>query len=147
MLDIQEPENELPPNKHAKVIKSFFIAIIVIFLMLAVFYVVGNQIKNDGGIKLRDATEKDINLSQSIEASIATLQDAYVLIPLYDIDDLELTFTYYDKSEKILSRVTKNLGDVWKDRTYYITIEHSLSEFFQMEKYSYRVTNGTISLF
>lgn len=149
MLDIQEQENnknELPSNKSSIGIKILVI-VSIIFILFVIFMFLNKSNEHGNGITLRDANEKDIILNQSIEATIASLQDAYEITPLHDINDLEITFIFYDSSKKVLSRIIKNLGDVWKNRTYYITIEHSLSDIFKIKKYSYKVTNGTIPLF
>ena len=108
-----------------------------------------NPDNSDGAIKpfSRSANNNDFQLEQSMEASILNLKDSYIIIPYCDISNLQITFTYYDSSGNILINKTKDVGSVIENSSYTITVEHTLSEFFSISKYSYSVTGGTVSYF
>ena len=95
----------------------------------------------------RDATNNDvyIDLSEDFALSIN-----YTVTPKVDINNLQLTFKYYTKSNELLTTKTKSVGNVSKNIEY--TVSVSLSEFsiFDLFKFYYTsmaVTGGTVSIF
>ncbi|MDE6441886.1 MAG: hypothetical protein K2L12_03920 [Clostridia bacterium] len=141
----------VPQNKHGFLKFLIVILIIGIFIFSIVKFVdcLNNPHNSDGGTKLlsRSASNSDIKLEQSVEATIMNLKDSYIVIPNCDIQNLQITFTYYNSSGNALSSVTKDIGSVVENSSYTITIDHTISEIISIEKYSYSVTGGTVSYF
>ena len=106
-------------------------------------------INTDGNPVLlnRAATTNDFELNQDVEATILNLKDSYILIPNVDIKNLTITFRYYDGSNKLISTVSKSIGDVTKSSRYTVSVEHSLSEIFKINSYTCTVSGGTVSYF
>lgn len=110
---------------------------------------VANNGNYDGNPVLlnRSARNTDISLKQDAEATLLNLKDSYRLIPYVDINNLKISLSYYKKDGEFIKTVTKSVGNVYKDSTNYIYVEHTLSEMMSMSKYSYRVVGGTVSYF
>lgn len=110
---------------------------------------IDNDSNSDGNPVLlnRAATTNDIQLEQSIEATLTNLKDSYIITPDVDINGLKLTFKFYDSSDNIVSTETKEIGNVAKSNDYTVSISHSLSDMLKIKKYQYYVSGGTVSYF
>ncbi|MCQ2801097.1 MAG: hypothetical protein MJ222_00370 [Bacilli bacterium] len=95
----------------------------------------------------RNATRNDFTVEQSIEQTLLKFKDSYKLIPNVDISDLKVTIYYQDNNGSTFLQKTANVGDVTKNSTYYFSFEHSLTEMFKMESYSYNASGGKVSYF
>lgn len=107
------------------------------------------EVNNDGNpvLMTRSATVSDISLSQDTVATITNLKDTYALIPKVDIKGLELKITYFKSDGTQIKSVTQSVGNVSKGGTYRFSISHTLSEIWNMSKYTYSVIGGSVSYF
>ena len=107
------------------------------------------EVNNDGNpvLMTRSATVSDISLSQDTVATITNLKDTYAIIPKVDIKGLELKITYFKSDETQIKSVTQSVGNVSKGGTYRFSISHTLSEIWNMSKYTYSVIGGSVSYF
>lgn len=145
-------------QKRSNGLLKAFVIILIIAAIVGGTVFVGKCALNkatNGGINTdgnpilltRAATNNDIHLEQSIEASITNLKDSYIIIPNVDIKDLKITFKYYDSSKNLISTYTKEVGNVVKASSYTISVSHTLSETFTTSYYQYFVSGGTVSYF
>ncbi len=121
--------------------KSIFI--ILFFLLLGVL----SGCNKESTLLSRDAKNSDIDFDLSNEFS---LNIEYKITPIVDINNLEITFKYYDKNNNLLTTKIKNVGNVEKDIEYSITVsltEFSFLDVFKLHSVSARVTGGTVSYF
>lgn len=136
-----------------KILTVFVVMFAITFgIIEAAKYGLKNTNKNgnyDGNPVLltRSAKNTDISLKQDVEATLLNLKDSYRLVPYVDIKNLKMSFSYYKKDGALIKSVTKMVGNVYKDSTSYIYIEHTISEMLSMSKYSYSVIGGTVSYF
>lgn len=122
-------------------------------LIVCLFCLVGCNFSNsdntDGNTKLlsRSANNNDIYIDISQEFSLSI---NYVLKPNVDIDGLEITFTYYDKNQAVLTTKVKSVGNVKKGVEYTVSVsltEFSLIQLLKFKTVSTNVTGGTVSYF
>ena len=93
----------------------------------------------------RDATNNDISIDISQEIS---LNINYKMTPKVDINNLEITFRYYSKSNKLLSTKIKQIGNVSEGTEYTISVsltEFSIISIFQISYVRMNVTGGTVT--
>ena len=147
-------DNEKKGGGFLKFLGIFFLIILIIggavfAVKCAINKASDDGINTDGNPVLlnRAATTYDFTLEQDVEATILNLKDSYILIPNVDIKNLKITFKYYDGSNKLISTVSKDVGDVTKSSRYTVSVEHSLSEIFKINAYTYTVSGGTVSYF
>ena len=135
-------------------ITIFAILAIVIAVALANYYASNNKDEStppkEGILQIikRDATNKDIEISDSIDLS--SLSIALTIHPNCDIDDLEITLNYYDKNGVFLKSQTEKIGDVEKGKKETINIsitDFSLTEILKIYKTQIGVTGGSVSIF
>lgn len=127
-------------NIKKKQYKTITILLIVLFISLICLTSCGNPFE-------RKATLNDISLDTSQEIS---LNINYKLKPKVDINELEITFEYYDKNDKLLTTKIENVGNVIKNTEYTISVsftEFSLTELFTINYVRANVTGGTVSIF
>lgn len=150
--------SENQDRKSGSCLKSLIIALIIIAALIGggVFLVkcyykkyVDNDANTDGNPVLlnRAATVNDFQFEQSVEATLTSLKDSYILIPNTDIKNLKLTLKYYDSSNKVVCTHTSELGNVYKSQSYTISISHSFTDLFKISKYQCTVSGGTVSYF
>ncbi len=154
--------NETQPHKHTNhtVLKFFTIFVAILFAVNSVLYCIyklynkfdrNNEINTDGNPLLlnRSATTNDFTLVTDIEATITNLTISYILIPKYDIKNLEISFTFYNKSNKIIATKKKYISKVNQNTQYDISLPLTLSEFTNWNGYepNYYVSGGTVSYF
>lgn len=145
-------------NKTSKILLKIILFVVIPILIVGgtIFiakYVINKKV--DGGINTdgnplllnRAATLNDFTLTQDVEATIINLKESYILVPNIDIDNLEITFKYYDKSKNLISTKTKSVGKITKSSEYTISIEHSLTDLLKIDYVKYYVTGGTVSYF
>ena len=147
-------DNEKKGGGFLKFLGVLFLIILIIGGAVFAVKCVMNKVTDDGintdgnpVLLNRAATTNDFTLNQDVEATILNLKDSYILVPNVDIKNLSITFKYYDSSQKLLSTVTKDVGTVTKSSQYTVSVEHSLSEIFQINSYTYTVSGGTVSYF
>ena len=95
----------------------------------------------------RSATNNDINIDLSEEISLSV---NYKILPNVNINDLEITFKYYDNNNNILSTKVKKVGNVTKGNQVTVTIslsEFSFTDIFKINYTSAEVTGGTVPFF
>ena len=78
--------------KKSTTLKNLFVLVILTFSLFSIFFVTGCNSENT--ILTRDATNNDIDFDLSNEFS---LNIEYAITPRVDINNLEITFKYYDK--------------------------------------------------
>lgn len=107
----------------------------------------GNVANKDGNPILleRAARYSDISVTESTEASLSNLKDTYIVVPRYNIKNLQITFSFYNDSGEKIKQITKDLGNVVANSQYTITVGHTLSELSNITKYGYSVTGGSVS--
>lgn len=137
-----------------KVLVAFIISALIFGGLVAIVKYVINQ-NTEGGINTdgnpilltRAANISDIEINQDVEASIFNLKDTYVLIPKVDINNLTVTFAYYDDSDNFIKTREYNFGNVKKNVSYEASISHTVTELFTITKVQYRVSGGSVSYF
>ncbi len=95
----------------------------------------------------RSATNNDIYIDLSEEISLSI---TYEIVPQVDIKNLEITFKYHTKENKVLSTKIKNIGNVKKGINYPVSVslgEFSFLDIFKINSTSANVTGGTVSIF
>ena len=96
----------------------------------------------------RAATSKDIivNLREDI-----ALSANYEITPNVDIEDLQLTFKFYNDDNRLLDTIVKNVGNVSEGTVYTVSISFDeLGGIFAVLDISYSrtsVSGGTVSYF
>lgn len=93
----------------------------------------------------REATINDINIDTSEDISFSI---NYKMIPYEDIDNLELTFKFYSKSNELLATKIKNVGNVIEGNQYTVSISLTEFSFLDLFKINYArcsVTGGTVT--
>ncbi len=131
--------------KKSTTLKNLFVLVILTFSLFSIFFVTGCNSENT--ILTRDATNNDIDFDLSNEFS---LNIEYAITPRVDINNLEITFKYYDKNNNLLTTKIKNIGNVKEDIEYSVTVsltEFSFLDIFKLHSVSARVTGGTVSYF
>ncbi len=137
----------------------FFVFLVIVAIIITIVFVINkdstdsptlgiNKDNTDRPTLLtRKATLNDISIS-SDESNIISIE--LIVVPKYDIDNLEITINYYNDSKTLLKTQTKDFGDVKKGGRYteqiYIT-DFSISQIFELEYCRYTVTGGTVSYF
>lgn len=101
-----------------------------------------NNSNNDGEYTLlsRSATSNDIYMHVNYDFTIS-------ITPNVDIKNLDITFTFYDESDTLITTQEKTFGNVNANVTYDVNTSLSLVELFQSSKVSAKVTGGTVSYF
>ena len=147
-------DNKRQGGGFLKFLGILFLIVIIIGGIVFIAKCVINQasdegINTDGNPVLlnRAATNNDFDLTESVEATILNLKETYILVSNVDIKDLEITFKYYDSSNKLITTKTKYIGNVTKGSEYTVSIEHTLSEIFSIDHLTYAPTSGTVSYF
>lgn len=153
----QNTETPVSPKRNHGFLTFLGVVFLILLIIGGVIFIAKCTIKqaNDGEFNSdgnpvslnRAATVNDFTLTESISATISNLKESYKLVPNEDIKNLEITFKYYDSNNNIIATKIKNIGNVTKSSEYTISVEHSLSEFFSISKYSYYVSGGTVSYF
>lgn len=118
---------------------------VLLFLLLGGIFIAGCN--KESTLLSRDATNSDIVFDLSNEFS---LNIEYKITPRIDINNLEITFKYYDKNNNLLTTKIKNVGNVEEGIEYSITVsltEFSFLDVFKLHSVSARVTGGTVSYF
>lgn len=131
--------------KKSTTLKNLFVLVILTFSLFSIFFVTGCNSENT--ILTRDATNNDIEFDLSNEFS---LNIEYAITPRVDINNLEITFKYYDKNNNLLTTKIKNIGNVKEDIVYSVTVsltEFSFLDIFKLHSVSASVTGGTVSYF
>ena len=131
--------------KKSTTLKNLFVLVILTFSLFSIFFVTGCNSENT--ILTRDATNNDIDFDLSNEFS---LNIEYAITPRVDINNVEITFKYYDKNNNLLTTKIKNIGNVKEDIEYSVTVsltEFSFLDIFKLHSVSARVTGGTVSYF
>ncbi len=131
--------------KKSTTLKNLFVLVILTFSLFSIFFVTGCNSENT--ILTRDATNNDIDFDLSNEFS---LNIEYAITPRVDINNLEITFKYYDKNNNLLTTKIKNIGNVKEDIVYSVTVsltEFSFLDIFKLHSVSASVTGGTVSYF
>ncbi len=131
--------------KKSTTLKNLFVLVILTFSLFSIFFVTGCNSENT--ILTRDATNNDIDFDLSNEFS---LNIEYAITPRVDINNLEITFKYYDKNNNLLTTKIKNIGNVKEDIEYSVIVsltEFSFLDIFKLHSVSARVTGGTVSYF
>lgn len=93
----------------------------------------------------RNATNADVIINKG-ETNLFSY--SYTFIPQKDIDELQFEISFYDNNRKLISNITKSIGDVEKGKQYSVTInltELSLSQVFS-DYVSVRVSKGKIAI-
>lgn len=104
----------------------------------------------DGNSPFTEIFSREANNSDIVVDSELNLSDFavdLVILPKEDIDDLELTLSFYDKKGNLLKKTVKHIGDVESGKEVRKSIyiqEFSLTEIFQVSSVSASVTGGTV---
>ena len=128
-----------------KSISTKNLILVLLFLLLGVIFIAGCN--KESTLLSRDAKNSDIDFNLSNEFS---LNIEYKITPRVDINNLEITFKYYDKNNNLLTTKIKNVGNVEEGIEYSITVsltEFSFLDIFKLHSVSARVTGGTVSYF
>ena len=155
------PQQTTPAQSDTKSSHSFLSflgAIVLLFLLVCgLVFVAKCSIKkmsdgeynSDGNPILfsRAAAKKDFTLEDNIPATALYLKTSFTLVPKVDIDDLEITFKYFDSENKVISQNIKYVGNVKKSAEYTVTLDIYIidSEFYKTP--DYYVSGGTVSYF
>lgn len=137
-------------NKSGGGVKYLIVTLIVVVAVLCggILFVKFAYKRTGGRAPLnRSATVNDFTFEQSVEATISNFKDSYILIPKSDIKNLKITIKYYDSSNNIVCTHTSEVGNVYKSQSYTVSVNHTLSEIFQISTYSYTASGGTVSYF
>lgn len=132
-------------NKMIKSISTKNLILVLLFLLLGGIFIAGCN--KESTLLSRDAKNSDIDFNLSNEFS---LNIEYKITPRVDINNLEITFKYYDKNNNLLTTKIKNVGNVEEGIEYSITVsltEFSFLDIFKLHSVSARVTGGTVSYF
>lgn len=122
------------------------------FCLIGIFITIGiicfnNCSGKDGNPLTRDATINDLNIDTSEEISLSM---NYKMIPKADINNLELTFKYYNGNNTLVTTIVKDVGNVKEGNQYTISISFgnfSLTNLLTIESVKVQVTEGSISYF
>lgn len=128
-----------------KSISTKNLILVLLFLLLGGIFIAGCN--KESTLLSRDAKNSDIDFNLSNEFS---LNIEYKITPRVDINNLEITFKYYDKNNNLLTTKIKNVGNVEEGIEYSITVsltEFSFLDIFKLHSVSARVTGGTVSYF
>lgn len=149
----QQPAQTQTAPKSGHGFLTFLGAVVLLFLLVCgLVFVAKCSIKkmsdgeynSDGNPILfsRAAKNKDFTLTENF-----SLNKSFKLVPKVDIDDLEITFKYFDSENKVISQNTKYVGDVKKSAEYTVTLDIYIidSEFYKTP--DYYVSGGTVSYF
>lgn len=115
----------------------------IICTMVSVGCLIGSIVFFSDMPKKRTAKNSDVTISLSQDFN---LDNEYEVYTKYDIDNLEITFTYFDSQNRIITTKTHSLGNVKKESTYLVTIslsEFSLSQLLRITSCRAEVTNGS----
>lgn len=130
-------------------IVAFVVAII--FLVFAIAFSISfSRDDTDGNSPFTEIFSREANNSDIVVDSELNLSDFavdLVILPKEDIDDLELTLSFYDKKGNLLKKTVKHIGDVESGKEVRKSIyiqEFSLTEIFQVSSVSASVTGGTV---
>lgn len=120
---------------------KLIICIIVLLGFTIIFFTgcIGEKIVS------RKATINDINIDTSEEIALSV---NYKMIPYVDIDNLEITFKFYSKNNKLLSTKIKEVGNVIEGNQYTVSIslaEFSFLDIFKINYVRCSVTGGTVT--
>lgn len=123
--------------------KAKFI-IIITLLILPMFFLFACTSTTEKMFS-RDAKTSDISMDLSQEFSFNI---NYEMTPKVNIDNLEITFKYYDKNNNLITTKVKYVGNVKKGIEYTISVsltEFSFFDLFKLYSVSMAVTNGTVT--
>ncbi len=118
-------------SKFGIILSSIFLAYCIGGI---IFISVGRKAKNE---------DVYINVNQEI-----SLNMNFDIRSYKDIDDLEITFIFKDKNNRIFSQKVKKIGDVKRGSDYTVTIkftEFNITEIMKIDKVSAYVTGGRTS--
>ena len=127
--------------------KKINLMILVVALFIGGAILTGCSCSNSPQLFTRAATNNDVYIDLSEELS---LNVTYKVTPNVDIDNLEITFKYYDNNKKLLATKYRTLGNVKKGVQYSVYVsfgEFSLWDLFKITSTSARVTSGSVSYF
>lgn len=158
-IDEKHPSKPVEKKKGHPILTTLIVLTLIVGSIFGVVKLVdysrskstnyNSEVNNDGNpvLMTRSATVSDISLSQDTVATITNLKDTYALIPKVDIKGLELKITYFKSDGTQIKSVTQSVGNVSKGGTYRFSISHTLSEIWNMSKYTYSVIGGSVSYF
>lgn len=141
-------ETDRQENSHGCLISFIVVILVIVFIVFAVSKVIDASSPNSDGKKeltSRSARNSDLEIESSEDFSLSI---DFNVTPECDIDDLELTFSFYDKNKDVLTTKVKNVGNVKEGVEYSISFslsEFSFSNMFTIESVSCSVTGGTVS--
>ena len=129
----EEPKYDNPHN----VIKTILYFALIILLLIA-FIACAHQCTNT-----KNATINDVTITDTFD-----LEGVYLRItPKEDIEQLELTVTFYSSNDTVIKWQTLNIGDVNEDNVYTKKLSFSGLELSDILKINYvrcTVSGGTI---
>ncbi len=118
-----------------------FAILFLVFSVACAVTAIGSFIKIP---RSRSAKDFDISIELSQEF---TLNNEYEVKPNRSIDNLEITFTYYDSQNRVISTKEKTVGNVKSGQTYLVTVslsEFSLTELLKINYCKAEVTGGKV---
>lgn len=146
--NIQQTAKVNTANKKLKIIIIILSSIIAIFLIINIINCATNTSNSDGnGITTRSAKMEDIEVERQ-ENTFLTMN--YILTPNVDIENLQLTFTYTNSDDVIITTVVKYIGDVTENQQYAFSItltDLNSTQLGSIKYISYDVTGGKVPYF
>lgn len=145
MSDDQEERGKNTPILYV------IIAIAIAFLIAYFVHIHEEKGQNSANkstptLTSRKATLSDIEISESYQFPVSIKLS---IVAKYDISNLELKITYYDSNNKSFKTHSKTVGDIDKGETKSVEVslnDFSLTEIWKIEKTTYSVSRGTVSL-
>lgn len=123
-------------RKKHKGISSIFAAIL---LTVSLGFAIYNGVSIGTILHISD---KDISITRNEEG---ILSQEFELKAKKDIDDLEVTFTFYNSENKVVGMIIKTFPFVKENNTYLISIaasDFSFSDLLTVNSFSWEITGG-----
>lgn len=155
------PNEDTVHEKQSSGIGTFFVISLVIILLvvcaiICVQYVQTNNSNSKSTTRNSQSSENKI-FSRNAKNSDIYVDAEYsfpvsinlIVRPYTDIDGLELTIKYIDKSGETIKTQQKTIGNVKEGQEYRIQInltDFSLSQIWNIDNCLFTVSNGTVKL-
>lgn len=137
-----EPEEEKQVKysnaKALRIVISVVCAFVIISLIL---WGIGAMNKANEPIKA-DVLDMEFQVDRSYNMGLRI-----IVTPEKTINDLEISFKFFDKDDIVVCTIKKAVGNVWKDESYQIIFSYSelgVTSLDDIPRYQTMVTGGTV---
>lgn len=137
-----EPEEEKQVKySNAKALRIVISVVCAFVIVSLILWGIGAMNKANEPIKA-DVLDMEFQVDRSYNMGLRI-----IVTPEKNINDLEISFKFFDKDDIVVCTIKKAVGNVWKDESYQIIFSYSelgVTSLDDIPRYQTMVTGGTV---